>query len=186
VFLHRSFICFRHNGTALSVIQTCLHTLPHAKSFMYFDTVFHNTIPLHISTYAIDQEIATKRGLRKYGFHGLSCTYHRLFLPHIFDKDNHRLFRSSHSFKVSEQGSFLPPLSLSAHSQPFFLVPNQHQPHCPPPRLWCLRLCHPQRRLTRHFYGPHTTTRSPRRHTLRLHRPFSHIPLHIPRGSPRR
>lgn len=63
----------RHNGAALSVVKTCLQSLPNAKSVAYFDTTFHTTIPLHISTYAIDQAIASQKGLKKYGFHGLSC-----------------------------------------------------------------------------------------------------------------
>jgi len=76
-----------HNGTALSVIRIALEALPHATSIAYFDTAFHATIPTHISTYMIDQGIAKKRGLRKYGFHGLSYAYilrtvaHYLSLP---------------------------------------------------------------------------------------------------------
>lgn len=30
-------------------------------------------MPEHISSYAINQSIAKEKGLRKYGFHGLSC-----------------------------------------------------------------------------------------------------------------
>lgn len=63
----------RHNGAALSVIQSCIAALPEAKSIAYFDTSFHRPIPPHIANYAIDQAIAKKRGLKKYGFHGLSC-----------------------------------------------------------------------------------------------------------------
>ncbi|KAI0035423.1 Acetokinase family-domain-containing protein [Vararia minispora EC-137] len=64
-----------HNGAALSVIKVCLTELPHANSIAYFDTSFHYTIPTHISSYAIDQKIARPKGLRKYGFHGLSYAY---------------------------------------------------------------------------------------------------------------
>jgi acetate kinase len=63
----------RHNGAALSVIRTSVKYLPHAKSIAFFDTAFHRSIPVHIATYAIDQKIAKERGLKKYGFHGLSC-----------------------------------------------------------------------------------------------------------------
>jgi len=49
--------------------------LKHATSIAYFDTAFHRDIPQHISTYAIDQEVAKRKGLKKYGFHGLSCTF---------------------------------------------------------------------------------------------------------------
>ncbi|KAG9315294.1 Acetokinase family-domain-containing protein [Chiua virens] len=64
-----------HNGAALSVIAACLKVLPHAVSIAFFDTAFHKDLPPHVSTYAIDQKIARERGLRKYGFHGLSCKY---------------------------------------------------------------------------------------------------------------
>ncbi|KAI0696786.1 acetate and butyrate kinase [Cytidiella melzeri] len=64
-----------HNGAALSVIKACSDALPNASSIAYFDTSFHRTIPAHIASYAIDQKIAKKRGLKKYGFHGLSYAY---------------------------------------------------------------------------------------------------------------
>ncbi|KAJ7510453.1 acetate and butyrate kinase [Mycena galericulata] len=64
-----------HNGASLAVIKTCLTQLPNAKSIGFFDTAFHRSIPPHISSYAIDQKIAKKRGLKKYGFHGLSYSF---------------------------------------------------------------------------------------------------------------
>jgi acetate kinase len=63
----------RHNGPALSVIKTSIETLPGATVIAYFDTAFHRSIPLHIASYAINQDVAKKHGLKKYGFHGLSC-----------------------------------------------------------------------------------------------------------------
>jgi acetate kinase len=63
----------RHNGAALSVISACISELPKATSIAYFDTAFHRSIPPHISSYAINQKIAKEKGLKKYGFHGLSC-----------------------------------------------------------------------------------------------------------------
>ncbi|KAI0091342.1 acetate and butyrate kinase [Irpex rosettiformis] len=64
-----------HNGAALSVIKTCIEILPSATSIAYFDTSFHRSMPPYIASYAIDQTIAKKRGLKKYGFHGLSYAY---------------------------------------------------------------------------------------------------------------
>ncbi|KAF8909775.1 Acetokinase family-domain-containing protein [Gymnopilus junonius] len=64
-----------HNGAALSVIKACIDAMSEARSVAYFDTSFHRSIPSHISSYAIDQKIATERGLRKYGFHGLSYAF---------------------------------------------------------------------------------------------------------------
>ncbi|KAJ3491273.1 hypothetical protein NLJ89_g11355 [Agrocybe chaxingu] len=64
-----------HNGAALSVIKACIEALPEAKSIAYFDTTFHTSLPLHVSNYAINPDIAKKRGLKKYGFHGLSYAF---------------------------------------------------------------------------------------------------------------
>ncbi|KAL0059882.1 hypothetical protein AAF712_013364 [Marasmius tenuissimus] len=50
-------------------------TSPIANSIAFFDTAFHCTIPHHISSLPIDQSVATKRGLKKYGFHGLSYAF---------------------------------------------------------------------------------------------------------------
>ncbi|KAF5367101.1 hypothetical protein D9758_003952 [Tetrapyrgos nigripes] len=64
-----------HNGSALSVIKSCISDLPNANSIAFFDTTFHHSIPSHITSYAIDQSVAKKRGLKKYGFHGLSYSF---------------------------------------------------------------------------------------------------------------
>jgi acetate kinase len=39
------------------------------------DSVFHHTLPKHVSAYAIDQKIAREKGLRKYEFHEISYSY---------------------------------------------------------------------------------------------------------------
>ncbi|TFK28199.1 acetate kinase [Coprinopsis marcescibilis] len=64
-----------HNGAALSVIEACISALPNAISIAYFDTSFHRSIPPHIASNATNQEVAKERGLKKYGFHGLSYSY---------------------------------------------------------------------------------------------------------------
>ena len=63
----------------MSVIKACMDELPKATSIAYFDTSFHHDLPKCISAYAIHQEIANRKGLKKYGFHGLSCPYPILF-----------------------------------------------------------------------------------------------------------
>ena len=55
------------------VIKICIDILPDAESIAFFDSMFHSTMPDYVSTYAIDPEVARPKGLRKYGFHGLSC-----------------------------------------------------------------------------------------------------------------
>ena len=42
------------------------------KFFGYFDTAFHQTIQESIYTYPINQKIAKKYKIRKYGFHGIA------------------------------------------------------------------------------------------------------------------
>jgi acetate kinase len=64
-----------HNGAALSVIKACMDWGGAGTNIAYFDTAFHTSIPKHISMYPIDQKIATERGLKKYGFHGLSYAF---------------------------------------------------------------------------------------------------------------
>ena len=62
------------------MIKACIDALPNASSIAYFDTSFHRTIPEHITMYAIRQDIAKRRGLKKYGFHGLSCARFMLLI----------------------------------------------------------------------------------------------------------
>ncbi|KAL5375187.1 hypothetical protein DPSP01_011393 [Paraphaeosphaeria sporulosa] len=64
-----------HNAPALSIVRAVSKMLPNAKNVAYFDSSFHATIPRHICTYPIDQKVAEKNKLRKYGFHGISYQF---------------------------------------------------------------------------------------------------------------
>ncbi|KAF4122613.1 acetate kinase [Geosmithia morbida] len=64
-----------HNGAALDNVKTCIELLPKTRNVACFDSQFHATMPPHVSTYPIDQEIARKNHLRKYGFHGISYAF---------------------------------------------------------------------------------------------------------------
>ncbi|KKA19443.1 Acetate kinase [Rasamsonia emersonii CBS 393.64] len=64
-----------HNYSALEIIRTCMQELVHVRNIAYFDSAFHKTLPKHVRTYPINQEIATTKGLRKYGFHGISYSF---------------------------------------------------------------------------------------------------------------
>lgn len=64
-----------HNAPALSIVRAVADILPRAKNIAYFDSSFHNTLPEHVSTYPIDQTVAKKNKLRKYGFHGISYSF---------------------------------------------------------------------------------------------------------------
>jgi acetate kinase len=64
-----------HNASALEIVKFCIKDLPGTRNVAVFDSQFHQTIPEHICTYPINQEIAKKNGLRKYGFHGISYSF---------------------------------------------------------------------------------------------------------------
>jgi len=64
-----------HNANSLMVIKICIKILPESESIAFFDSMFHSTLPDYVSTYALDQSIAGPKGLRKYGFHGLSYSF---------------------------------------------------------------------------------------------------------------
>lgn len=64
-----------HNASALEIVKFCIEELLATKNVAVFDSQFHQTIPEHICTYPINQEIAKKNKLRKYGFHGISYSF---------------------------------------------------------------------------------------------------------------
>lgn len=59
----------------MSLMIACSEHLPNATNVACFDSGFHQTMPDYVKCYAIDQTIAKEKGLRKYGFHGLSYSY---------------------------------------------------------------------------------------------------------------
>lgn len=56
-------------------MQACFEKLPNVTNVACFDSEFHHTLPRHVRSYMIDQRVAKEKGLRKYGFHGLSYSY---------------------------------------------------------------------------------------------------------------
>jgi acetate kinase len=63
-----------HHGPALEAIAAARATLPDHRHVAVFDTAFHTTLPDVASTYAIPREWRD-RGLRRFGFHGLSVQW---------------------------------------------------------------------------------------------------------------
>ena len=61
-----------HDPAAIEVIREVMGKFPAIAHYACFDTVFHETMPQAAATYAIPEEIRA-RGVRRYGFHGLSC-----------------------------------------------------------------------------------------------------------------
>jgi acetate kinase len=61
-----------HDPSAIEIIREMMEKLPGVPHYACFDTVFHETMPAAATTYAIPLEYR-ERGVRRYGFHGLSC-----------------------------------------------------------------------------------------------------------------
>jgi acetate kinase len=64
-----------HNSSAVLGVEVARKLLPEAPHIAVFDTAFFHDLPLAAATYAIDQEVAEKWGIRRYGFHGTSHRY---------------------------------------------------------------------------------------------------------------
>ncbi|KAK5106093.1 hypothetical protein LTS08_000209 [Lithohypha guttulata] len=64
-----------HNKSAVDLMLACHEHLPNVTNVACFDSAFHQTMPEHVKSYMIDQKVAKEKGLRKYGFHGLSYSY---------------------------------------------------------------------------------------------------------------
>jgi acetate kinase len=61
-----------HDPEAIRLIRDMMRRFPQARHYACFDTIFHQTMPAEASTYAIPSEYR-RQGVRRYGFHGLSC-----------------------------------------------------------------------------------------------------------------
>ena len=63
-----------HMGAALAAVAEARRLLPRAVHVAAFDTAFHRTLPEVAYTYALPKRYRD-RGLRRYGFHGLSVEW---------------------------------------------------------------------------------------------------------------
>lgn len=61
-----------HDPEAVEVIREGMRRFPTVGHYACFDTVFHETMPEEATTYAVPEEYG-RQGVRRYGFHGLSC-----------------------------------------------------------------------------------------------------------------
>ena len=61
-----------HNPKDVQMIEEMQRRLPSIPHFVCFDTVFHDSMPAEATTYALPQQVRDV-GVRRYGFHGLSC-----------------------------------------------------------------------------------------------------------------
>lgn len=60
-----------HNLAAIEAVQTLV---PHLPQIACFDTAFHATIPTVARNFALPKAL-TEKGIRRYGFHGISFSY---------------------------------------------------------------------------------------------------------------
>jgi acetate kinase len=61
-----------HDPAALAVIRAVMGRMPKVPHYACFDTVFHESMGESARTYALPAAVR-ERGVRRYGFHGLSC-----------------------------------------------------------------------------------------------------------------
>lgn len=64
-----------HNPPALAAIDAVSRLLPKVPAVACFDTAFHASLQPAASSYALPTAWVENWGLRRYGFHGLSCEW---------------------------------------------------------------------------------------------------------------
>jgi acetate kinase len=64
-----------HNPPALATIDALTHLAPNVPAVACFDTSFHSSLTPASSTYALPRAWVERWGIRRYGFHGLSCEW---------------------------------------------------------------------------------------------------------------
>ena len=77
-----------HQPFALDAIEVLLAELPELVQVACFDTAFHHTVPQVEQMLALPYA-AWERGLRRYGFHGLSYEYMSVAMPERFGAAAH-------------------------------------------------------------------------------------------------
>jgi len=64
-----------HNPYSLAAIESAQTEVKGVPHVAVFDTAFHSRMPRRATTYAIDNDVAKKHGIRRFGFHGISHEY---------------------------------------------------------------------------------------------------------------
>ncbi len=78
-----------HNPIALEMMDVIKEALPSSPTVACFDTAFHKSLPDTAYTYPIPKEITDPYGIRRFGFHGLSCTWAEREAKKVFDEASH-------------------------------------------------------------------------------------------------
>jgi len=80
-----------HQPHALRTIEHLLSLRPQLPQIACFDTAFHTSMPMTEQLFALPRELA-ERGIRRYGFHGLSYEYIASVLPdHLGERADGRV-----------------------------------------------------------------------------------------------
>ncbi|PID83550.1 hypothetical protein CSB11_00590 [Candidatus Campbellbacteria bacterium] len=80
-----------HNKVVLEKINQIEKLFPKSDLYAVFDTDFHRTISKEFSTYPVDQKIAQKYHLKKYGYHGLAIESSLQNLNEVYKKKKEKL-----------------------------------------------------------------------------------------------
>lgn len=64
-----------HNPASIAGIRATKELLPAVPQVACFDTSFHATLPARAYVYGLPYELYEQRGIRRYGFHGISHEY---------------------------------------------------------------------------------------------------------------
>ena len=76
-----------HNPANIDGIEVARALLPDIPHVAVFDTAFFNGMPPAAALYAINNEVASKYDVRRYGFHGTSHEFVSQQVPKLLDKD---------------------------------------------------------------------------------------------------
>ena len=80
-----------HNPANLAGIRAARAAFPGVPNVAVFDTAFHQTLAPDAYTYAIDAEVASEQGIRRYGFHGTSYQYVSRVAGELLGRDDAKL-----------------------------------------------------------------------------------------------
>jgi acetate kinase len=64
-----------HNAPALAGLRATRDAFPDLRQVAVFDTAFFSALPPAAATYALERDVATSSGIRRYGAHGISHEY---------------------------------------------------------------------------------------------------------------
>lgn len=80
-----------HNPANLDGIRVARKLLPQVPHIAVFDTGFFHSLPPAAALYALNNEIASRYDIRRYGFHGTSHEFVSQQVPKLLDKDPSRV-----------------------------------------------------------------------------------------------